>query len=284
MELCVSSGIYGKTAAGAVPDFVMNCELAKNAGFEALDFGLNTAALTGDGWEAAVDYKAETAAKYGLRIRYVHLPFGYPAADDTEGWEQFLTASKRGMELTKKLGADCAAIHPRTSMKADYDEDMERAAALEFLRPYSEYAHHVGVTLALENMRGAGMSAPAKIRRFATRTEDLIELADENDLGICWDTGHGNISMQDQLKSLRKIGSRLKMVHLNDNYAEDDIHLAPFLGNIRWDEVVRGLREIGYRGSLNLEVGCGRCPEEARPAYAAYMYRAAAKLDRMMTE
>ena len=96
----------------------------------------------------------------------------------------------------------------------------------------------------------------------------LIRLVDELGQGICWDTGHGNISMQPQAKALRKIGRRLRLVHINDNFGEDDVHLAPFLGKINWQEVMKALGEIRYEGSLNLEVSCKNMPETMRKAYA----------------
>lgn len=63
----------------------------------------------------------------------------------------------------------------------------------------------------------------------------------------------------------------LKMVHINDNFAEDDVHLAPFLGRIDWQQTMKALKEIGYSGSMNLEVKCNALPMELRESYAAYM-------------
>ena len=53
-------------------------------------------------------------------------------------------------------------------MKPDYDADREYADAVEFLKPFCQHAQARGVTLGIEIMRGAGASAPARIRRFAT--------------------------------------------------------------------------------------------------------------------
>lgn len=61
------------------------------------------------------------------------------------------------------------------------------------------------------------------------------------------------------------------MVHINDNFGEDDVHLAPFLGSLPWDDVLRALREVGYAGSMNVEVSCSRLPEALRKPYVAYM-------------
>ena len=279
-KLCVSYDILPTRASTAAEETAF----AQKAGFDEFDWDIPVKTRLADEYEKNILGAAETVIKGGMRIRYVHLPFSYPAENDAESWEFFRIASFRAIDMAKKLGAEAAAIHPRTSMREDYDHDKEASDALEFLKPYVEYAHKVGLTLGLENMRGAGRSAPARIRRYATDVNDLIYLADSLSIGVTWDTGHANISMQDQVKSLEKVGSRLVLVHLNDNFGEDDIHLAPFLGNIRWDGVMKTLKKIDYRGSLNMEVTTSRRPAALRESYAAYMNESLRELRRIYEE
>lgn len=280
MKLCVSSHMLG--VAGSIEEFRQTLEFNKRVGFEEMDFAFDTPMLLKDGWQELFRAKLELAKEAGVRIRYAHLPFDYPNENRPYGWEEFYLASCRAIDLAVEAGADCAAIHPRTFMTREYDAEREHKAAVEFMKPYCEYAKKAGLTLALENMRGPGRSAPKEIRRYAEQADDLIALADELGTGICWDTGHANISAQPQKESLMKIGKRLKMVHINDNFAEDDVHIAPFIGNADWNGVAEGLRAIEYAGSLNLEVGCRKRPEELRLDYARYMAAAAKKLVDMM--
>ncbi len=277
MKMCVTTGILPQN----VP-FGQRLSFLKRAGFEEADFDINASMMLADGWMEAFCRNLEEAKEAGIRIRYAHLPFDYPNQNTAYGWDEFYTASCRAIDMAVLAGADCAAIHPRTAMKRDYCAEKEHDEALSFLRPYCDYARHAGLSLALENMRGPGRSADRTILRYCTETTDLIRLADELGIGICWDTGHANISAQTQRESLLLVGKRLKMVHVNDNWAEDDIHLAPFLGNIAWPEVMGALKEIGYRGSMNLEVGCRRLPEGMRGAYAGYMAESARTLIGMM--
>lgn len=280
MELCVTSKIHARRPDGTAVPFAEALALAKNAGFTQMDYGFSASALLKDGWEENAVQNWQAARDAGVVFRYAHLPYDYPKAP--QGWTDFFTASCRAMDLAVRFGVECAAIHPCTSATRDYNHDLLRRNALDFLRPYCDYARKAGLTLALENMRGPGQSADPALKRYATQVDDVWDLAQTLDIGVCWDTGHGNISAQAQYESLKKIAPRLKMLHVNDNHAEDDVHLAPFLGTIDWDGVARALREINFHGAINLEVNCNNRPLELRAAYAAYMGEAAKHLRAMI--
>lgn len=281
-KLCVTSKILQKTETGDAIPFEEALRFLKAAGFEEIDFGFDSKMLLQEDWISGFEKKLRLCEQMNVRVRYAHLPYNYPKTEEKEAWHDFYRASCRAMDLAHMAGTDCAAIHPRTTMTQAYDPEKEHGQALAFLTLFQEYAQKIGFPLALENMRGPGRSASGAICRYGMETEDVIRLADELGMGICWDTGHGNISGQDQYASLLKIGKRLKMVHINDNEGEDDVHLAPFLGKIDWPQVIKALKEIHYTGSLNLEVHCNKLPDDLRTAYAVYMGCAAKKLQSMM--
>jgi sugar phosphate isomerase/epimerase len=284
MKACVTSKILSKDTSGKTVPFEETLQFVKQAGFEEIDMGLEAPALTGPGWESALYDRIRLCEREHIRIRYAHMPYHYPKPDDAKGWEEFYTATCRAIDFAKAAGVDSAAIHPHSFVKKDYDPVKERAEAIEFLTPYQDYALRKGFVLCLENMRGAGQSADPALRRLGMETADVISIADELQLGVCWDTGHGNISGQEQYKSITALGDRLKMVHLNDNFAEGDIHLAISLGNADWDQIAAGLAAVGYKGSLNTEVTCVRFPEPLKPLYAAYMYRSVRWLEGLIAE
>ena len=283
-NLCVTSKIIQQRQDGTAIPFGETLDFLKRAGFEEIDMSLEATLLLADNWQAEMENRLRLCEQAGIRIRYAHLPYHYPQAEDTAGWEDFSLATRRAIDFAVRAGADCAAIHPHTFPTRDYDPEKERARALQFLSPYQEYAVQRGFPLALENMRSAGHHADPALRRFGTAVEDVISLADELSMGICWDTGHGHISGNPQYESLVKIGHRLRMVHLNDNFAEDDVHLALFLGKIDWESVACGLRAVNYRGSLNTEVHCNTLPDALRTSYAAYMAEAVKKMKTMLTK
>ncbi len=281
MDYCVTSKIISSRPDGSGPIFAETLDFVKAAGFSELDYGFKTPELLQDGWHEFFSKKLGQARDAGVRFRYAHMPYAYPSEKTAYGEEEFFLASCRAAALAVEAGVACAAIHPRCGMIRGYDSEKEMERAYSFLVPYRDEAKKAGLVLALENMRGPGKSADPAIRRFGMDVQEIIELADRLGVGICWDTGHGNISGQPQLASLLSVGQRLRMVHLNDNYGEDDIHLAPFLGTVKWHDAMTALRKVGYCGSLNLEVQCVRVPEALRGRYAAYMGKAVRELEKL---
>ena len=280
--LCVTSKILQKREDGTPVPFEETLRFLTRAGFAEIDMSLEPPEVLQQGWRQAFEEKLRLCDQMGVRVRYAHLPYHYPKDDDASAWDDFALATRRAIDLAKMAGADCAAIHPHSFAKMDYDPDQERTHALRFLEPYQNHALQRGFPLALENMRGPGKGADPALRRFGTEVDVLLSVADTLQMGVCWDTGHGNISGQAQFSSITKIGKRLKMVHLNDNFADDDVHLAPFLGRVHWQEVVDGLQAVNYHGALNLEVHCNALPDALRELYALLMGAAAKKLQDMM--
>ena len=284
MNYCVTSKIISSRPDGSVPTFAETLEFVKAAGFDELDYGFKTPELLQDGWQEAFREKLAQAKDAGVRFRYAHMPYDYPSEKTAYGEDEFFLASCRAAAIAVEMGVDCAAIHPRRGMTRGYDAEKEMEQAHAFLVSYRDEAKKAGLILALENMRGPGQSADPQIRRFGMDVHEIITLADRLGIGVCWDTGHGNISGQPQRASILAIGDRLRMVHLNDNHNEDDIHLAPFLGTVKWREAMAALREVGYAGSLNLEVACTRLPEALRESYAAYMGKTVRELEKYCLE
>ena len=70
----------------------------------------------------------------------------------------------------------------------------------------------------------------------------------------------------------------LKVLHVNDNFATEDEHLPPFIGNIDWRDAMHGLSEVGFDGLLNFELSTGRLPKGAREAYASLILESATAL------
>ena len=54
---------------------------------------------------------------------------------------------------------------------------------------------------------------------------------------------------------IRTLGSRIVCLHLNDNNTLFDQHKPPMTGLIDWKDVLSALKETGYEGIYNMELG-----------------------------
>ena len=78
---------------------------------------------------------------------------------------------------------------------------------------------------------------------------------------ICYGLNDSNGTKQEYLDALKQIGPYLCCTHVHDNYYEKDLHLTPFLGNIKWEEHMKYLAESGYQGKFSFELVYGAYPD-----------------------
>lgn len=94
-----------------------------------------------------------------------------------------------------------------------------------------------------------------------TTGEDMLNLLRDlssDRIRLCLDTGHANNAGQDIPAMIRMFRSDLATVHLNDNFGYrgegfSDLHLFPGEGCIQWREVLKALKDIRFRGVMNIE-------------------------------
>ena len=232
--------------------YIESVQRCRKAGFTVLDMNLcalnrRQTTLHLDNWQEQVDEIRNEAERLGCVFSQSHPPYrrGREGTFATAEEEAFFRAmSLRALEITAMLGAKWAVIHPVMDVTADInDVDAHVRYNQQMFAREAELAAKLGVGLAFENMFDGDQ------RRFGSTAEDLIAIQDSfhSDLiGICWDVGHANRMYRDQLKPIRKLGSRIKALHIDDNYGTArDVHLLPYEGLIDWSKVMRALREIG---------------------------------------
>ena len=252
-------------------------ETLKNIGFEGIDFNTNILSGVNKDREAILSCVAKSARSYGLEFAQCHLPF-VSQVDGAPDGDAFKNKVFAALDAASALGIKYAVMHPNSTSIAieNYNRTEQYDNVMAFFEPFVEYADKVGVDMVIENMRSVKKSAPA--HRYCALPDELCEIADAFGIGVCWDTGHANITGLCQSDALKYIGDRLKVVHINDNTADDDIHLAPFMGTVDWKDVMSGLRAINYSGALNFEVLSGTLPANSRFAYGKFVFETAEEL------
>lgn len=248
--------------------YIEQTRLCADAGFVVLDLNMCDSIrpgkgddLSADDWEARIDALGNEAAKLGVVFTQAHAPFNgdiFVAGrqPDAAYLEMFHEMTRRAVIASGKLGIKWIVVHPfNDTVNTEYDNEIQKKTNIDFYMPVLELAKACGTGLALENMADFDI---AKCRRYyCANVDDLNDITDTiNDpaFGICWDFGHARMIMEDQPRQLRKIGKRLKATHVQDNTGKNDSHLIPFVGgNIKWEDIMPTLKEIGYEGDFMLE-------------------------------
>ncbi len=187
----------------------------------------------------------------------IHWPFtfnDYYNRPDRETLEKRILKS---IKLSKLFDIEWLVIHIGTYYDKNGKYDIEESIKYnkKYLDKFVKCANKNGIKIAIEN--GTNQ---IENKETAPHVEELIELVDyfnneyeKEILGICFDFGHANVEKVDIYNEIKKMGKKLKVTHIHDNFGKDD-HFFPYDGNINWNLAMKALKEIDYQGELNLEV------------------------------
>ena len=92
-----------------------------------------------------------------------------------------------------------------------------------------------------------------RISTNGSQIDELNEKAGREAFGFCLDTGHMLLVGKRFETFVPILGSRLKTLHLHDNDGVLDRHLAPFAGQLNWEDFINSMRDVGYKGDLSFE-------------------------------
>jgi sugar phosphate isomerase/epimerase len=177
----------------------------------------------------------------GLSVNDIHGSQGLEKA-----WESPIERQRQaGVELVANR-LDMAArlsCHVVVMHAVQPEAEGERAAywarlrrSLDELRPL---AASRGVRIALENL-------PEE--KFDT-VDRALGLYGPDFLGLCYDSGHGNLT-PGGLDRLERLKGRLIALHLHDNDGAADKHWLPFAGTVDWPRLAGIIAASGYARSV----------------------------------
>lgn len=162
------------------------------------------------------------------------------------------------VDFASTLGAGVLVLHPVCLGLASSEDRMDVGE----VRRMAGYAADCGVRLALENVRNSAWALDCVLDRIGDDVE-------RTNLGICIDVGHaflssdaGSSPVYGYLERYRK---QIVHLHIHDNNGSGDDHLPVGDGRIDWEDVLRKVCRIGYRGTAVLEVRSrrGASPQRA---------------------
>lgn len=269
--------------------FSQSLDMCRAAGFDTFDMPFYHSGdpnvnddLTAPDWEYRMNKLREHAEFRGVSFSQSHMPFNEKlyvnrALTNEDYLKYFSEICKRSIVASSILGVKWVTVHPFTNdTDAELDFDAHMRCNLDFYLPLAEMARKYNVGLAFENI--PEVSDMKTKRRFSGTVDEQIALIDafaDPSVGACWDFGHGHLMLRDQRNALRKIGSRLKATHVQDNRGDRDSHSIPFvLGTIKWEDLMPILKEIGYNGDFTYEVQnfAKWIPDALRPSAIKFVY------------
>ncbi len=179
----------------------------------------------------------------------------------------------RSVELAEAVGADVVVVHPPFRWQKEYARD--------FVAGIARRQERTQVKLSVENM------FPWKARaKDGSRTKERhAYLPHWNPVpldyaNVTFDLSHAGIAGMDSLAAVHELGGRLAHIHLTDSTGSNrDEHLVPGRGSQPCREVLEALPEIGFTGSIAVEVTTRKMsPEDRETALAEALAFARAHL------
>lgn len=162
--------------------------------------------------------------------------------------ERDIQRLKRHMRIAASLGVTTVIIHPGGgASKPGTERDAIRKLNIQAFRRLGDFASERNMRIGIENMPYPEFTRSLELL-------ELLRLIDHPAIGINLDTSHANMCALDIPAMIHDLDSHLIATHISDNNGTGDQHLHPGGGTIHWQAVMRALRDIGYNGTLNLEI------------------------------
>lgn len=249
-------------------------EIAKEIGADAVDFSLcgknfffqNEGSIYSQSDDEIVEYFTalkKKADEIGLIISQTHgkdCGFKNKKQEDDDLVENI----RRDLLATSALGAPVCVIHSPTSLflGANPDRELMHKLCLDLYSRTLPYAKKYNVKLATETFGDANfhnIDFFGDMDEFMLAYNNIKSIKEYSDyFTTCVDTGHSHKATRfGQPKAgdvIRRIGSDISVLHLNDNDTLYDQHKTPKSGSIDWIDVFKALDEVGYDGVYNMEL------------------------------
>jgi sugar phosphate isomerase/epimerase len=235
---------------------IMNLELIRSSAefmtaFElSVDFSMDVVD------DAHLDALVAVREELGLAYS-VHAPFRdlNIASLNAGAYEAARADMMSTVRIADRIGATVVNVHPgiHSYYPERYWPEMKRLEKAVY-EELSAFGTPKGIRIVAENL------IKTNVHFEDTWTLDgIIELHDDWDSplkGVCLDTGHANQAGLDVPSAVRRLGKRIKHLHLQDNHGGPiDEHLPIGDGLIDWDAVFDALDEIDYEGFGVFEFG-----------------------------
>ncbi len=181
-----------------------------------------------------------------------HLPTFVYTADLSDRIRQAsvdeVTAS---LEAAAELHPQKVVLHPGyIGGLGTYVMEMSIDYAMQSLDQIMGTADRLGIPICIENMfpKYPGWIEADNFNRILEKFPSIM---------LTLDIAHAHIGSKSEKRALRFMTvypDRIHHVHVSDNFGKEDSHLPIGAGNIRYREMIKGLKKIGYNRTITVEV------------------------------
>ena len=208
-----------------------------------------------------IKFLNESSITFNIAHAPIHYPFFFNTYYKRNDIDVLKNRILNSIDISRKVGVKKIVIHVGTYLDNNYNYDMEKSIEhnIKYLEPFVEKAIENNILIAIENGTQMQKDEPL-FKDTAPYIDELTNIVEyynkkynKKVLGICFDFGHANVGNLNMYKEIVKIGNRLIVTHIHDNYGTDS-HNQPFDGTINWKEVRKALTDINYSGELTSEV------------------------------
>lgn len=193
----------------------------------------------------------------GVPIDSMHGVFGArldPSSPRKAVRRAAIDAYRREVDVAHAVGATGIVVHPSPRNPGDVvfgpsDIAARHEALVASLDDLAKLGREHGVQFWLENLPLDHLFGTDPVRLART----LIDHG-RPEIGMCFDTGHAHISLEEASEHFDRIAPAVRCVHVSDNDGERDAHQWPGDGNLNWAPMGEGLAGLDDGVSVALEL------------------------------
>ena len=208
-----------------------------------------------------IEFLKDSSITFNIAHAPIHYPFFFNTYYKRDDIDTLKNRILKSLDISKEIGIKRIVIHVGTYLDKDYNYDINKSIEhnIKYLEPFVKKAIENNILIAIENGTQMEKDDPL-FKNTAPYIDELIRIVeyynkkyDKEVLGVCFDFGHANVGNLDMYNEIVKIGNKLIVTHIHDNYGTDS-HNQPFDGTVNWDDVRKALTDINYNGELTSEV------------------------------
>jgi len=228
--------LVGLSTASVYPDSTADAfDYAARLGYDAVEVMVGIDPLSQE-----VDAVRRLSERHDLPVCAVHAPclLITQRVWGVEPWGKL----EKSAEMALAVGADVVVVHPPFRWQRDY--------ARRFVEGIAELEERTGIAFAVENMYPWRAS-----RRQMEVYQPGWDPVDHEYANATVDLSHSATSQSDPVDMVRRLGDRLRHVHMTDGTGSaKDEHLVPGRGRQPCAELLEHLAADGFDGHIVVEI------------------------------